>query len=120
MILPAAPWSDCAFLVLIAAVMVGKYFDFIYPDVNRQHIAILGHIGLFHMALLSLMLERRVRETGFGFLPSGKEWRIGAVNFLFFLPCGAALALRCTPPISCNRAWCGPRPPSSGSCGCWG
>jgi len=92
-ILPAAPWSDCAFLVLIAAVMVGKYFDFIYPDVYRQHISILGHIGLFHMALLSLMLERRVRETGFGFLPTAGEWRIGALNFLFFLPFGAVLAV---------------------------
>jgi membrane protease YdiL (CAAX protease family) len=37
------------------------------------------------------MLERRIRETGFGFLPTASDWRIGARNYLYFLPIGAAL-----------------------------
>ncbi|SPE39845.1 Abortive infection protein [Candidatus Sulfopaludibacter sp. SbA3] len=93
LILPAAPIFDAAFLVLIAAVMVGRYFDSIYPDIYRQHIDILGHLALFHMAVLVLILERRVPETGFGFLPNWKEWRIGILNFFYFVPCGGVLAL---------------------------
>ena len=29
------------------------------------------------------MLERRIRETGFGFLPTRNDWRIGARNYLY-------------------------------------
>jgi uncharacterized protein len=92
-ILPANPLFDGAFLVLVAAVMVGRYFDSIYPDLYKQHISILGHLALFHMAILVLILERRVPETGFGFVPSAKEWRIGATNFLWFLPFATVLAV---------------------------
>ena len=35
--------------------------------------------------------DRRIRETGFGFLPTRNDWRIGARNYLYFLPFGAAL-----------------------------
>ena len=37
------------------------------------------------------MLERRIRETGFGFLPTRSDWRIGARNYLYFLPVGVTL-----------------------------
>ncbi len=92
-VLPATAIADVAFLALFASVMVGRYFETIYPVVYKQHIEILGHLALFHMTLLALMLERRVPETGFGFLPARKEWRIGITNFVCFLPCGAVLAV---------------------------
>lgn len=92
-VLPAMALVDAGFLVLIAAVMVGRYFDAVYPVIYHQHIDILGHLALFHMAILVLMLVRRVPETGFGFLPSAKDWRIGVVNFLFFVPCATVLAM---------------------------
>jgi membrane protease YdiL (CAAX protease family) len=92
-ILPARPLFDAGFLVLFAAVMVGRYFQSIYPVFYRQHIDFLGHLALFHMAVLVLILERRVPETGYGFWPNWNEWRIGILNFLFFVPCGAVLAV---------------------------
>jgi len=92
-ILPANALFDGAFLVLIAAVSVGRYFDSIYPVVYKQHIEILGHVALIHMVVLVLMLERRIAETGYGFWPSWNEWRIGALNFLFFIPFGTVLAV---------------------------
>lgn len=92
-VLPPWPVFDAAFLALFASIMVGRYFDSIYPVVYRQHIDILGHLALFHMTVLALMLERRVPETGYGFLPAAKDWRAGILNFLFFLPCGAVLAI---------------------------
>jgi hypothetical protein len=92
-VLPARPLFDAGFLALFAAVMVGRYFENIYPLFYRQHIDFLGHLALFHMAVLVLILERRVPETGYGFWPNQNEWRIGVVNFLYFVPCGALLAV---------------------------
>jgi uncharacterized protein len=34
-----------------------------------------------------------VPETGYGFWPNAREWRIGALHFLYFLPIGLPLAL---------------------------
>lgn len=93
-VLPVAIITDLGFLALIAFVLIGKYFDLIYPaPYPGLKISILGHIGLIHMSVLVLLLVRRVPETGFGFLPSRREWRIGALHYLGFLPLAALLAL---------------------------
>ena len=41
-VLPATALFDAAFLVLIAAVMVGRYFESVYPVIYHQHIDISG------------------------------------------------------------------------------
>jgi membrane protease YdiL (CAAX protease family) len=92
-VLPAARVTDAAFLLLIAFVMLGKYFDGIYPDFFRQRLSILGTLALFHVSVLVLMLERRVHETGYGFLPRRRDWLEGALHYLYFLALGAPLAL---------------------------
>ena len=92
-ILPAHPLSDGLFLVLIAFVMVGRYFDSIYPVIYKQHIDILGHVSLIYMVVLVLTVERRIPETGYGFWPNWNEWRIGTLHFLYFLPFGTVLAV---------------------------
>jgi membrane protease YdiL (CAAX protease family) len=93
-ILPASPVTDIGFLALIIAVKLGKFADPIYPTVYKGvEIARLGDLALFQIAVMVLMLQRRIRETGYGFLPSRKDWRIGAINYLYFLPIGCGLAL---------------------------
>lgn len=93
-VLPAVALVDLAFLGLIAAVLLGRYFDPIYPaPVKGADIAILGKVAVYQIAVMSLILERRVRETGYGFLPTWKDWRIGGLHFLYFLPVGIPLAL---------------------------
>lgn len=93
-LLPAMPLTDAAFLVLIAGVLIGRYFDPIFPaPIPGLKIAILGHIALIYITVLVLVVERRVLETGFGFLPNRREWRIGALHFLGFLPVAACVAL---------------------------
>ena len=55
------------------AVKLGRYSAPIYPvPFQGVEIGILGDLALFNMAVLVLMLERRIRETGFGFLPTPK------------------------------------------------
>ncbi len=90
---PSAP-SDIGFGALVAWVLLGKYFAAIYPaPYPRVEIAILGKLMVFQSAVLVLMLARRVPETGYGFLPTWREWRIGALHFLYFVPVGLPLAL---------------------------
>lgn len=91
-VLPVSPLTDLAFLAITGAVSLGKYFDTAYPIFFRQHLEMLGRISLFCISILVLMLQRRVAETGFGFWPRRKDWRIGALHFLYFLPVGALLA----------------------------
>lgn len=91
-VLPPIPVVDVAFLALTAAVSLGRYFDTVYPLLFREHLETLGRLSLFIIAILVLMLERRVPETGFGFLPRARDWRIGVLHFLYFLPAGALLA----------------------------
>jgi membrane protease YdiL (CAAX protease family) len=92
-VLPPVPLADVGFLVLFAAVKLGRYGGPIYPAPYKGvEIGILADLALVNMTVLALMLERRIRETGYGFLPTGRDWRIGLRNYLYFLPVGAVLA----------------------------
>ena len=92
--MPVSIASDLAFLALVAAVLIRKYFDPIYPaPYPGLSISVLGHIALIQISVLVLIVKRRVQETGFGFLPSAREWRIGALHYLGFLPVAALVAL---------------------------
>ncbi len=92
-VLPVSAATDAAFLLLVAFVMLGKYFDGIYPEVFRQKLSVLGTLGLFHISALALILERRVPETGFSFLPRRIDWLEGGLHYVYFLVLGAPLAL---------------------------
>jgi membrane protease YdiL (CAAX protease family) len=90
---PSAP-SDVGFGAMVAWVLLGNYLAAVYPaPYPHVEIAILGKLAVFQSAVLVLMLKRRVPETGYGFLPSAREWRIGALHFLCFIPVGLPLAL---------------------------
>lgn len=106
-VLPLNPLTDLAFLAMIPAIILGGFFNSIYPVYLGQKLVTLGHVTLIPMAVLALMLERRVAETGFTFAPTRAEWRIGALYFLYFVPVGAALgfALHAFKPHSIAPFW---------------
>jgi len=94
LVLPAALFCDMAFLALIAAVLLGGYFNRVYkPPVPGADVQILGHLALIQSSVMVLLLERRVNSAGYGFLPARSDWRIGLVHYLYFLPIGLPLAL---------------------------
>jgi len=92
-VLPVSALTDLGFLALVASVYMFKFFDPIYPQVFKIRLSFLGHLTLIHLGVLVLTLERRIHETGYGFWPGRRDWRSGVVNYLYFLPVGAALAL---------------------------
>jgi len=93
-VLPAAPLYDLAFLALIAAVLLGGYFNRVYrPPVPGADVQVLGHLALIQSSVMMLLSERRVNNAGYGFLPARSDWRIGLTHYLYFLPIGFPLAL---------------------------
>ena len=93
-VFPATPLADIGFLVLVVAIKLGRFVEPIYPaPFKRVEISALGLLALLQIAVMVLILDRRIQETGYGFVPSRKDWRIGATNFLYFMPIGVGLAL---------------------------
>ena len=92
-VLPAAPWTDGAFLVLTAAVVLRGYFDPIYTSpIPKLRLEILGHVGLTRLCAMVMLVERRVPGVHYGFMPSWAEWKIGLKHFGYFLIAGIPLA----------------------------
>lgn len=94
-VLPRHWTLDLAFLALPAAVLLGNYADAVYhplyPGLQKQ-MAVLNHVVLIQMTIMALMLARKVPETGYGFLPTAREWRIGALHYIYFVATGLPLA----------------------------
>jgi len=111
-VLPASPATDVAFLALVGGVLLGRYFNPVYTPLypafrDMKNLIVIPHLALISMAVMALMLQRRVRETGYGFVPNRREWRIGLLHFLYFIPIGLPLALllRITHVVAPKPAW---------------
>src|SRR5438094_271973 len=85
------PTADLAMLALVAAVLVTRFFKQIYTS-PVQSIDVLGHLMLIRLVASVMLILRKVEGTGFGFVPTANEWRIGLRYFLYFLPVGVALS----------------------------
>jgi len=91
-ILPSSPWTDFAFLLLVAAVILRKYLDPIYRSpIRGLHLEILGHVALTRVCAMIMLVERRVPGIGYGFIPTLAEWKIGLRHFIYFLIVGVPL-----------------------------
>jgi len=97
-VLPPSRITDVAFLGLFATVLLGGYSNPIYTPLHPnfkdlKNLIVIPHLALISMTAMALMLERRVRETGYGFVPNPREWRIGLLHAAYFAPIGLPLAL---------------------------
>jgi membrane protease YdiL (CAAX protease family) len=92
-VLPHKPAADLLLLALMAAVVLTKVFKSLYirPD-DRLPLEVLGQAMWIRTGAFALLSVRRVQGVGFGFWPSLREWKIGALFFVFMLPVVAGLA----------------------------
>jgi membrane protease YdiL (CAAX protease family) len=91
-VLPHAAAADLAFVALAAAVMAAKVFGGLYPEPHpKVPLAILGQLALIRTGVFAL-LHLRGMKIGFGFIPGRRDWKIGFLYFLLFLPIAFFLA----------------------------
>ncbi|MGB9605730.1 MAG: CPBP family intramembrane glutamic endopeptidase [Bryobacteraceae bacterium] len=90
--LPRRRAADAAFLVLIAAVVLAKVWNHVYArPSNWPPMETLGQLMWIRVGVGSALAIRHAEGVGFGWLPTQREWRIGALHFLAFLPLGLLL-----------------------------
>jgi membrane protease YdiL (CAAX protease family) len=100
--------ADLGFLALMAAVYVARLFPHIFIDVAPKFPAnVLGTAMWIRTGLLAMLSIRKMDGIGFGFWPSRREWTIGFVHFLLFLPVGFILgtALKFFHPKTVTPVW---------------
>jgi len=84
--------ADLSILAIVAAPLVTRFFHAIYTSpLPSISIDILGHLMLIRLTASVMLMLREVEGTGFGFLPTAREWKIGLRYFAWFVPVGLAL-----------------------------
>lgn len=80
------------FLLFAGAVVLAKVFKTIYaPPFPDLRVDALGQLMWFRLTISAWLMDGPRVPAGFGFLPSGKEWKTGLLAFLLFLPFGVLL-----------------------------
>jgi uncharacterized protein len=86
-VLPEGRLRDAGFLALIAAVMLGGWFQSIYPDAApKLQAEFLGRVLWIRLGISAALLLRRMPGVGFGWWPSPAEWRAGVLGFVLLFP----------------------------------
>jgi uncharacterized protein len=89
-----SPAIDILFLAFMAAVYLTKVFSRTYVTLHpRVPADVLGQLMWIRVGILSVLSFRKLGGIGFGFLPSRKDWNIGAQQFVVFIPVGLLLAI---------------------------
>ncbi len=92
LLLPATDWADIVLTLLFAAILLTDRFALIYlPAAPKLVEGILGGLMLARVAAISLFCIRGMTGIAYGFLPTKQEFKIGAQEFLYFLPVAAVL-----------------------------
>jgi membrane protease YdiL (CAAX protease family) len=91
-VLPRNPVSDFLFLVTMACVFLSRVFSSAYiGQIPKVPVDYLGRLMWIRLGIAASLYLRRAEGVGFGFLPRARDWKIGFVHYLGFLPLGAAL-----------------------------
>jgi uncharacterized protein len=91
--LPRTAGSDLIFLVFVAAVWLSKILPGAYPrPIPKLPLEALAQAMWFRTCLFAMVSIRRPPGIGFGFWPTSRDWKIGALYYVAFLPVAAGLA----------------------------
>jgi membrane protease YdiL (CAAX protease family) len=94
LVLPRNRLVDLGFLALIALVALTPIFQIIYPrPAPRLRLEFLGQLMFIRITVLAILVFRQSDGIDFGFWPRKRDWRIGVVQYLWFVPLGFGLGL---------------------------
>lgn len=92
--LPRRWYADLGFLLLMAGVLLSKIFGSIYLGPHEDLPgATLGQLMWIRLGVVAAMLFRRMEGVGLGLLPTRREWAVGTLQYLYFIPIGVLLSL---------------------------
>ena len=92
-VLPRNPFFDLAFLVVLGAGLLTGIFPMLYPRAApRLRLDFLGHLMWIRTAIVAVLVFRRPENIDFGFWPRGRDWKLGVLYYLIFLPLALGLA----------------------------
>jgi len=92
-LLPHKAPADLLFLFFLALIWLTKTLQPLYlSPYPKLPLNVLGQLMWIRTAAFALLSVRRVKGVGFGFWPEAKEWRIGLLYYVLFLPVAAPLA----------------------------
>ncbi|MEK7409436.1 MAG: CPBP family intramembrane glutamic endopeptidase [Acidobacteriota bacterium] len=89
LVLPRRAAADLLFVMFVAGVILSKVFGRVYAGPA----VVLGQLMWIRLGVVAALVFRKAEGTGFGFLPSRREWAIGIRHFLYFAPVGVGLSL---------------------------
>lgn len=79
--------ADICFVALFYAVVLSKAFDETYITLAKPLTAsILGQLMWIRVGIFSMLSIRNMGGTGFGLVPSFREWTVGVACYLAFVP----------------------------------
>jgi len=82
---------DLLFLAVIAAVFLSHVLRNLYPAPSHNlPLEILGRLTWIHTGVIAVLCLRGL-DAGFGFVPRAREWRIGLLYTVAFVPVGLLL-----------------------------
>jgi membrane protease YdiL (CAAX protease family) len=88
-VLPRSRATDVLFLAVMAAVYLAGLFKWAYiapAGAQKLPAEILGRLMWIRLGIAAALFPRRAEDVGFGFLPRLREWKIGFLHYLAFLP----------------------------------
>ncbi len=72
---------------MLAGIVLSRVTHFIYTSpIPKVPLDLLGNVMFMRLAILVLLVERRAEGTGFGFVPTRAELKVGLRYFLLLLP----------------------------------
>lgn len=91
-LIPNSTASDLLFLLLVATLLIYRAASHVYtPLVQGIDVNALGRITYVRTAILAVLLLRRLQGVHASFAPNGREWKVGFVHYLLFMPVGVLL-----------------------------
>src|SRR5262249_16783594 len=92
-ILPQQPAVDILLLAIVGGVWISGILQRQYPNpVPKLQLPVLAQLMWFRTGVFAMVTIRKSRDVGFGLWPDGRQWRIGAMYYVLFLPVATAVA----------------------------
>src|SRR5579885_840062 len=91
-VLPQRPATDILLLALVGFVWLSRILPAQYSSPPKLQLAALAQLMWFRTGVFAMVVMRKSYDVGFGLWPDKRQWRVGTMYFLLYLPLAAVVA----------------------------